>query len=40
VEEFVERMRKECHESSIDYQLLSTSTPLDHALVGYLSWRE
>lgn len=39
VDEFVERLRKECLEQSIDYQLLSTSTPLDHALVSYLSWR-
>ncbi len=39
VEDFIEQMRKQCHENSIDYQLLSTSTPLDHALVSYLSWR-
>jgi uncharacterized protein (DUF58 family) len=39
VEEFIEKMRKGCRENSIDYQLLSTSTPLDHALVSYLSWR-
>jgi len=39
VEEFIERIRKDCQERSIDYQLLSTSTPLDHALVSYLSWR-
>ena len=40
VEEFVDRMRKQCHDNSIDYQLISTSTPLDHALVSYLSWRK
>jgi len=40
VEEFVEHLRKECQQKSIDYQLLSTATPLDHALVSYLSWRE
>jgi uncharacterized protein (DUF58 family) len=39
VNEFVEHMRKECHQNSIDYQLLSTATPLDQALVSYLSWR-
>jgi uncharacterized protein (DUF58 family) len=40
VEEFTGQMRKECHDSSIDYQLISTSTPLDRALSSYLSWRE
>jgi uncharacterized protein (DUF58 family) len=40
VEEFTNHMRKECHDSSIDYQLISTSTPLDRALASYLSWRE
>jgi uncharacterized protein (DUF58 family) len=40
VEEFTGQMRKECHDSSIDYQLISTSTPLDRALASYLSWRE
>lgn len=39
VEEFVDRLRKDCREYSMDYQLLSTSTPLDQALVSYLSWR-
>ncbi len=39
VQEFIEQIRKDCRERSIDYQLLSTSTPLDHALVSYLSWR-
>jgi uncharacterized protein (DUF58 family) len=39
VEEFTSRMRKECHDNVIDYQLISTSTPLDQALASYLSWR-
>lgn len=39
VEDFIDRMRKQCHDDSIDYQLISTSTPLDQALASYLSWR-
>lgn len=39
VDEFIDHLRKECHASSIDYQLVSTTTPLDRALVSYLSWR-
>src|SRR5215472_3334853 len=39
VQEFINEMRKQCHDSSIDYQLISTSTPLDQALASYLSWR-
>jgi len=39
VEECTGHLRKQCQERSIDYQLLSTSTPLDQALVSYLSWR-
>jgi uncharacterized protein (DUF58 family) len=39
VEEFTSRMRQECHDNIIDYQLISTSTPLDQALASYLSWR-
>jgi uncharacterized protein (DUF58 family) len=39
VQDFIDRMRKQCHENSIDYQLISTSTPLDQALASYLSWR-
>jgi uncharacterized protein (DUF58 family) len=39
VEEFTSRMRQECHDNIIDYQLISTSTPLDKALASYLSWR-
>jgi hypothetical protein len=32
-------MRQGCHDNVIDYQLISTSTPLDQALASYLSWR-
>jgi uncharacterized protein (DUF58 family) len=39
IEEFTGQMRKQCHDSAIDYQLLSTTTPLDRALTSYLSWR-
>jgi uncharacterized protein (DUF58 family) len=39
VQEFIRDMRKQCHDSAIDYQLISTSTPLDQALASYLSWR-
>ena len=39
VGEFITEMRKQCHNDAIDYQLISTSTPLDQALASYLSWR-
>src|SRR5262245_45312924 len=39
VEEFTSRIRQECHDNVIDYQLIATSTPLDRALASYLSWR-
>jgi hypothetical protein len=39
VQEFVTDMRKQCHDNAIDYQLISTTTPLDQALASYLSWR-
>ena len=39
VSEFVTQMRKACHDNAIDYQLISTATPLDKALASYLSWR-
>jgi uncharacterized protein (DUF58 family) len=39
IEEFTSHLRKQCHDSAIDYQLLSTTTPLDRALTSYLSWR-
>jgi uncharacterized protein (DUF58 family) len=40
VQEFVSDMRKKCHDNQIDYQMISTATPLDQALASYLSWRE
>jgi uncharacterized protein (DUF58 family) len=39
VNEFIAEMRKQCRDNAIDYQLISTSTPLDQALASYLSWR-
>ena len=39
VNDFIAEMRKQCHDDAIDYQLISTSTPLDQALASYLSWR-
>ena len=39
VQELIADMRKQCHADSIDYQLISTATPLDQALASYLSWR-
>lgn len=39
VEEFIANMRKQCHDNAIDYQMISTATPLDRALASYLSWR-
>ena len=39
VEEFINDMRKQCHDNAIDYQIISTATPLDRALASYLSWR-
>jgi uncharacterized protein (DUF58 family) len=40
VQEFITDMRKQCHDNAIDYQLISTATPLDQALASYLSWRD
>ncbi len=39
VQEFIDEMRKQCHDNTIDYQIISTATPLDQALASYLSWR-
>ena len=39
INEFIAEMRKQCHDNAIDYQLISTATPLDQALASYLSWR-
>jgi uncharacterized protein (DUF58 family) len=40
VEEFTRQLRDQCQEQSIDYQLISTATPLNQALTSYLSWRD
>ena len=39
VREFIADMRKQCRDNTIDYQIISTATPLDQALASYLSWR-
>jgi uncharacterized protein (DUF58 family) len=39
VQEFMDRYKDSCQKNSIDYLLLSTSTQLEKALVGYLNWR-
>ena len=39
VNEFISDLRQQCHDNAIDYQLISTATPLDRALASYLSWR-
>lgn len=39
VQEFIADMRKQCRDNTIDYQIISTATPLDQALSSYLSWR-
>ena len=39
INEFIADMRKQCRDNAIDYQLISTATPLDQALASYLSWR-
>lgn len=39
VQEFTEAFRRECQKDAIDYQQITTSTPLDQALARYLSWR-
>jgi len=40
VNSFIETLRSGCHQHAIDYQLVPTSTPLDQAMVSYLSWRK
>lgn len=37
--EFIETIKRECRENSIDYLLLDTSTPFDRALFEYLNKR-
>ncbi len=39
VQEFINDMRKQCRDNTIDYQVISTATPLDQALASYLSLR-
>ncbi|MDP6558853.1 MAG: DUF58 domain-containing protein [Candidatus Binatia bacterium] len=39
VREHISRVQTSCRENAIDYQLLPTTTPLDHAVVSYLCWR-
>jgi len=39
VQEFINDVRKQCRDNTIDYQVISTATPLDQALASYLSWR-
>jgi uncharacterized protein (DUF58 family) len=39
VQEFIHEMRRQCRDNTIDYQMISTATPLDQALASYLSWR-
>lgn len=36
---FIEFYKKECHEHSVEYVLLDTTTPFDVALIGYLNKR-
>ncbi len=40
IEEFTHQLREQCQDQSIDYQLISTATPLNQALTSYLSWRD
>jgi hypothetical protein len=35
----IETLRQTCGANRIDYQVMNTSEPLDHALFGYLSRR-
>lgn len=40
VSSLIDTYRDGCSINSVDYVLLNTSTPLDKALVSYLSWRD
>ncbi|RMF86413.1 MAG: DUF58 domain-containing protein [Nitrospinota bacterium] len=40
VMEFIQYYRQQCRLHYIDYQLFSTATPLDKALLQYLAWRK
>ncbi|HID22063.1 MAG TPA: hypothetical protein EYP14_06635 [Planctomycetaceae bacterium] len=38
--QFVKRVRRECHERSIDFELVRTDQPLDRALAAFLRGRK
>jgi hypothetical protein len=38
--DLVDRFRRECHDSLIDYVLLDTAEPFDTALFNYLAKRK
>ncbi len=40
IKEFIENYKTECRKNSIDYITISTSTPFDNALLGYLNKRK
>ncbi|MEO8666672.1 MAG: DUF58 domain-containing protein [Ignavibacteria bacterium] len=40
IQEFIEKYKAECRKNNIDYVTLSTSTPYDIALLGYLNKRK
>ncbi len=40
IQEFIEKYKVECRKNNIDYVTLSTSTPYDVALLGYLNKRK
>lgn len=40
LKDHIERLKKECRDTRIDYQLLNTQQPLDKALYAYLSARQ
>jgi len=40
VQEHIQKLQHECRSSRIDYTMLNTTSPLDHALFAFLSARE
>lgn len=40
IKEFIDKYKTECRKNNIDYVTLSTSTPFDKALLGYLNKRK
>ncbi|MEX0602870.1 MAG: DUF58 domain-containing protein [Bacteroidota bacterium] len=40
LKEFIETIKRECRENTIDYVLLDTATPFDRALIEYLNKRK